>query len=161
MSLSSGARRPVRLLLTAAGTALLGVFVSAAPAAAQTAAQPSAASVYTMSAGRLTATSAAVLGLIGMVVGGLALARPHGRFGTARGRLGANVALAAGLIAMVLGGVVAATSDGSLGTGNGLGGAIVALIMGLTAMVLGGRAIARLRHSVSKSHRSRETATGG
>jgi uncharacterized protein DUF6223 len=145
---SSGALRSVRPLLAAVGTAQLGGFVLAAPAAAHVSAQPSAASVYTMSAGRLGATTAAVLGLIGVVVGGLALARPTGRFGTVNGRLGVNVALAAGLIAMALGGLVVATSDGSLGTGNGLGGAIVALIVGLIAMALGGRAIARSRHSV-------------
>ncbi|MFF1417835.1 DUF6223 family protein [Streptomyces sp. NPDC058280] len=146
---SSGALRSVRLPLAAAGAALLGVFVLAAPAAAaHVSAQPSAASIYTMSAGRLGATTAAVLGLIGVVIAGLALARPTGRFGTDNGRLGANTALAAGLIAMALGGLVVATSDGSLGTGNGLGGAIVALIVGLIAMALGRRALARSRHSV-------------
>ncbi|MEU9185533.1 DUF6223 family protein [Streptomyces sp. NPDC048484] len=145
---SSVALRSVRLLFAAVGIALLGVFALAAPAAAHVFAQPSAASVYTMSAGRLGATTAAVLGLIGMVVGGLALARPAGRFGTHNGRLGVGVALAAGLIAVALGGLVAGTSDGSLGTGNGLGGAIVALIVGLIAMALGGLALARSRHTV-------------
>src|SRR5688572_15163668 len=59
--------------------------------------QPAAASVYAMSSGRLGALAGGVLGLIGVIIGGLALARPAGRFGTASGRLGANVALAAGL----------------------------------------------------------------
>jgi hypothetical protein len=134
---SSGALMSVRLVL-------------AAPAAAHVSVQPAAASIYAMSSGRLGATVAAVLGLIGVVIGGLALARPAGRFGTGSGRLGAVVALAAGLIAMALGGLVVATSDGGIGTGNGLGGAIVALVVGLIAMVLGGLALA---HSRRTAHR--------
>ncbi|MCX4703629.1 DUF6223 family protein [Streptomyces sp. NBC_01352] len=123
--------------------------VMAAPAAASMSVQPVAAGVYDMSAGRLGASSAAVLGLIGVVIGGLALARPAGRFGTGSGsgRLGTTVALVAGLIAMALGGLVVATSDGGIGTGNGLGGAIVALVVGLIALVLGGLALARSRRT--------------
>ncbi|WSA74472.1 DUF6223 family protein [Streptomyces sp. NBC_01799] len=51
-----------------------------------------------MSAGRLEATTAAVLGLIGAAIAGLAPARPNGRFATGSGRLGAKVALAAPFI---------------------------------------------------------------
>ncbi|MFD7442898.1 DUF6223 family protein [Streptomyces sp. NPDC059909] len=138
----------MRRVLAAAGTALLGVFLLAAPATAHVSVQPAAASVYTMTAGRLGASVAAVLGLIGMVIGGLALARPAGRFGTGSGRLGAIVALAAGLIGMALGGLVVTTSDGGIGTGNGRGGAIVALVVGLIAMVIGGLALARSRRTV-------------
>jgi hypothetical protein len=47
----------------------------AAPAAAHVSDQPGAASVYTMSPGRIGAVVAAVVGLIGAVIGGLALAR--------------------------------------------------------------------------------------
>ena len=83
------------------------LYVLAVPA---TAPDSIAASVYTMSAGRLGAIVAALLGLIGVVVGGLALARPAGRFGTGNGRGGAYVALMVGLIAMVLGGLVLARS---------------------------------------------------
>ncbi|MFE9884627.1 DUF6223 family protein [Streptomyces scopuliridis] len=145
---ASGALRPVRRVLAVPGAALLGVFVLAGPAAAQVSAQPVAVSTYTMSAGRLGASSAAVLGLIGAVIGALALARPAGRFGTGSGRLGAVVALAVGLTGMALGGLVAATSDGGLGTGNGLGGAYVAMVPGLIAMALGGLALARSRRTV-------------
>lgn len=130
-----------------AGSALLWLFVLAAPAAAHASVQPSAADVSTMSAGRLGATTAAVLGLVGVIVAGLALTRPTGRFGTGSGRLGANVALSTGLIAMALGGVVTATADGGLGTGNGLGGAVVALGVGATAVILGGLALARTRRT--------------
>jgi hypothetical protein len=96
-----------------------------------------------MSSGRLMAGSAAVVGLIGLVIGGLALARPSGRFGTRNGRRGVGVALAAGLIAVALGGLVVATADGGVGTGNGLAGGVVAVVLGLTAMTLGGLALRR------------------
>jgi hypothetical protein len=72
---SLGALMPARLVLAVAGAALLGGFGLAAPAAAHVSVQPIAASVYTMSAGRLGAIAAAVLGLTGVIIGGLALAR--------------------------------------------------------------------------------------
>jgi Family of unknown function (DUF6223) len=103
--------------------------------------------VYGMTSRRFVASMAAAIGLIGGVIGGLALARPAGRFGTASGRLGAIVALAAGLIGFALGGVVVLTATGGFGTGGGLAGAIVALVLGLIAMALGGLALARSRRS--------------
>ncbi|PZG24030.1 hypothetical protein C1I95_01410 [Micromonospora craterilacus] len=124
--------------------ALLG----GAPAATYLSAEPIAASVYTMSAGRLGASLAAVLGLAGVVIGGLALARPASRVGTGSGRRGATMALLAGLIGMALGGLVVATSDSGIGTGNGRGGAYVALAVGLIAVVLGGLALARSRPTI-------------
>src|SRR5258705_13050461 len=70
--------------------------------------------------GRLGATVAAVVGLISVVIGGLALARSAGRIGTGSGRLGAIVALVVGLIGMVLGGLHLARSAGfGSVTGNG------------------------------------------
>ncbi|WP_200207803.1 DUF6223 family protein [Micromonospora coerulea] len=142
---SSGALKSVRLVLTAAAAALLGGFGLAAPAAAHVSAQPAAVSVYTMSAGRLGASVAALLGLTGVIIGGLALARPTSGIGT--GRLGASMALVAGVIGIALGGLVVATSDSGIGTGNGRGGAYVALVVGLIAMVLGGLALARSRRT--------------
>ena len=109
--------------------------------------QPDATRVYGLTAKRLWATTTAVLALVGVVIGGLALARPAGRFGTASGRLGATVALAAGLIAVVNGGLVLATATGGPGTGNGVVGGAVALVLGLIAMVLGGLALARSRRT--------------
>jgi hypothetical protein len=144
---SSGALRSVRLVFAVAGAALIEGFGLAAPAAAHVSAQPAAASAYTMSAGRLGASTGAVLGLIGVVIGGLALARPTSRIGTGNGRLGATMALAVGLIGVALGGLVVATSDGGIGTGNGRAGAYVALVVGLIAMVLGGLALARSRRT--------------
>lgn len=147
---SSGSRRSVRLVVAATAAALLGGIGLAAPAAAQVSAQPAAAGVYTMSAGRLGASVAAVLGLAGVIVGGLSLARANSRIGTGNGRLGA-VALAAGLVGMALGGLVVATSDSGIGTGNGRGGAYVALAVGLVAAILGGLTLARTRRAAPSS----------
>jgi hypothetical protein len=113
--------------------------------------QPIVASVFAMSSGRLGAFTAAVAGLIGLVIGGLALARSTGRTRSARdagavdGLNRAIVAVALGMIGVVLGALIAVTSDGSVGTGNGLGGAVVAMALGLTAVVLGGLARVRER----------------
>ena len=124
---------------------VLSLLVLAVPAVAQGAAQPDPMS-YGMTSGRLVASSAAVLGLIGVVIGVLALLRPSGRLGTASGSLGAILALAAGLIAAVVGGLKAATTTG-IGTGGGLAGAIVAVVLGLIAIVLGGLALSRSRRT--------------
>lgn len=99
-----------------------------------------AAGVFDISAGRLGAIVAGVVGLIGIVLGGRALARS-----ATRTRSAGRTSMVLGLIAIVLGALVMATSDGSVGTGNGLGGAIVAAVAGLIAMILGGLAQARSR----------------
>ncbi|MGD9723607.1 MAG: DUF6223 family protein [Pirellulales bacterium] len=93
--------------------------------------------------GRLLPTVAAVAGLIGVVAGGLTLAR------AASARVGAGVAAVLGLISLVIGGLHAANSAGGFGTGNGLAGAIVAIVLGLIGVVLGGLALARSRRSDS------------
>ena len=64
--------RVTDLLVAAAVVGGLGL---AAPAAANVSVQPAAASVYTVSPGRIGAIMAAVVGLIGVVIGGLALVR--------------------------------------------------------------------------------------
>src|SRR5215813_49828 len=73
-------------------------------------AAPAAASFYTMSPGRIGAIVAAVVGLIGAVIGGLALSRSAGRISTGNGRRGAIVAMMVGLIGMALGGLALARS---------------------------------------------------
>lgn len=109
------------------------------------------ASIFDMSAGRFGAISAALVGLIGIVVSGRALARSTGRtrsdtdVDATDGRGGAIVAMVLGLLGVVVGGLIVATSDGGVGTGNGLGGAVVAMVLGLIAVVLGGLARARRR----------------
>lgn len=124
-------------VFTAATSALLEGFA--------TPEQPLAASVTTMSAGRLGASVGGLLGLTGVIVGALALTRPTSRVGTGRGLLGATVALASGLLALGLGALVVATSDSGIGTGNGRGGAYVALVVGSAALVLGALALRRVR----------------
>jgi hypothetical protein len=126
----------------------LAISIGCSTAAAADDLQP-AASVYAMSAGRLGASAAALVGLMGVVIGALAL-RSAGRTGPGSGGLRAIVALVAGLIGMALGGLVVATADGGIGTGNGLGGGIVALVMGLIGMALGGLALARSRRRVGQ-----------
>lgn len=137
----------VRHLLAAAAAASLGVFGLATPAAAHVSAQPIAANAYTMTSGRFWAMAAALLGLVGIVVGGLALARSAGRIGTGTGRRGSVVALAAGLVGMIIGGLVVGAAKGGPGTGYGIVGGYVALVVGLIAVVLGGLALARSRRT--------------
>ena len=99
--------------------------------------------------GRARALVAAGVGLISLVVGGLALARSAGRIGTGNGRAGAIIALVLGLIGMILSVVHLGTSTGGFGTGGGRAGAIVALVLGLIGMNLGGLALGRSRRSGS------------
>jgi hypothetical protein len=141
------------MTMSSTGALISDQLATAVPAAVHMSVQPIAADVYAMSAGRLGATTAALLGLLGVVVGGLALARPAGRFGTGSGRLGTTVALSTGAVAMALGALVVATADGGLGTGNGLGGAVVALIVGLIATALGTLALTRSRRPSEEADR--------
>jgi len=97
--------------------------------------------------GRARALVAAVVGLISLVVGGLALARSAGRIGAGNGRAGAIGALVLGLIGMILSVVHLARSAGRIGAGSGRAGAMVALVLGLIGMNLGGLALARSRRS--------------
>ena len=123
----------------------IAISVGCSTAAAADDLQP-AASVYAMSFGRIGALVAALVGLTGVVIGGLAL-RSAGRVGAGSGRSGAIVALVAGLIGVALGGLVVAAADGGIGTGNGVAGAIVALVLGLIGVALGGLALARSRRT--------------
>lgn len=131
-------------LLRAVAATLLAGFSLATPAVAHASVQPAAASVYTLSAGRIGASAAALLGLVGVIIGGVALARADRMSNRASAAI---AALAVGLISMTLGGLVAATAKGGIGTGNGLGGAYVALVVGLISTVLGGLALARSRRT--------------
>lgn len=114
---------------------------------AYVAVQQDAVGPYALTNDRLWATSSAVLALVGVVLGGLALARSAGRIGTGNGGRGAIVALVAGLIAGVIGGLVLATADGGPGTGNGVVGAAAALVLGPIAMAVGGLALTRSRRT--------------
>jgi hypothetical protein len=104
--------------------------------------QPEAVSIYTLSPGRIGASTAVVLGLIGVILGGLAQARSAQPEETRRRAI---VALVLALIALVVGGLVVVTAKVGLGTGGGFGGGVVALIVGLIGSILGGLALARSR----------------
>ncbi|HZO30590.1 MAG TPA: DUF6223 family protein [Chloroflexota bacterium] len=135
----------VRHLQISAAAALLGGCALVTPAAAHVLIQPDPTSAYTLTAGRLWSIVATLLGLTGVVIGGLALARSAGRIGT--GRRGAIVALAAGLAGAAIGGLVVAAAEGGPGTGYGIVGGFMALVVGLIGMVLGGLALVRSRHT--------------
>jgi hypothetical protein len=140
-------KRTVVLILAAlAAAALFGGLVHAVLVAAHVS-EPAATTVYGLTPRRLWATTVAVLALVGVVIGGLAVRRPAGRIGTGNGRMGAIVALLAGLIAVINGGLNLAIATGGPGTGNGVVGAAVALVLGLIAMALGGLALARSRRT--------------
>ena len=140
-------KRTFTLILAAlAAATLFGGLVHAVLVAAHVS-EPAATTVYGPTPGRIWATTALLLALVGVAIGGLALARPASRFGTSSGRLGAVVALVAGPIAVVNGGMVLAVADGGPGTGNGVVGGAGALVLGLIALTLGGLALARSRRN--------------
>jgi hypothetical protein len=136
----------LRRAIDLAATAVVGGFGLAAPAVAHASAQPGAATVYTMTPGRIAASTAALVGLIGAIIGGLALARSARRIGNG-GRRGAIVALVLGPIGLVIGGLVVATAEGGVGTGQGVAGGVVAMMVGLIGIAFGGLALARSRRA--------------
>ncbi|MBB4779236.1 DUF6223 family protein [Streptomyces rapamycinicus] len=93
--------------------------------------------------GRTGANLALGVGLLGLAVGWLALARAGGRISTGNARTGGMSAIAVGMAGTALAVLHLATSSGGPGTGNGLVGAIVAIPLGLGAVLLGRRALAR------------------
>jgi len=139
----------ILVLAAVAAAALFGGLVYAVLVAAHVSG-PAATTVYGLTPRRLWATTVAVLALVGVVIGGLALARPASRFGTASGRLGAIAALVAGLIAVVNGGLNLAIANGGPGTGNGVVGAAAAFVLGLIALAIGGLDLGRGRRTASE-----------
>ena len=116
-----------------AAAALFGGLVHTVLVAAHVS-EPAATTVYGLTFRRLWATIVVALGLVGVVIGGLALARPASRFR-------AIVTLVAGPIALVNGGLVLAIANGGPGSGNGVVGGAAALVLGMIATVLGGLAL--------------------
>jgi len=140
-------KRTFALILAALAAAALFAGLVHAVLVATHLSEPAAITVYGLTARRFWATAVALLALVGVVIGGLALVRPASRFGASSGPLRAIMALAAGLIAAVNGGLVLAVAKGGPGTGNGVVGGAGALVLGLVALVLGGMALVRSRRS--------------
>lgn len=137
-------KRTLAIILVAlAAAALFGVLVHAVLVAAHVS-EPAATTVRGFTPRRLWATSAVVLALAGVVIGGMAMYRTGRRVGN-HGRNGAFVALVVGLIAGINGGLNLAVASGGPGTGNGVIGGAAAFVLGLTAMALGGAVLARSR----------------
>src|SRR3712207_7065217 len=113
----------VRQLLAAGAVAPLGVLGLATPAAAHVV-QPTAATAQALTPGRLWSLVAALLGLAGVVIGGMAL-RSAGRIGDGNGRNGAIVALVVGLTGAVIGGGVVGAPPGGSGTAPGVAGGVL------------------------------------
>jgi hypothetical protein len=131
----------VIFMIVAAAAVVTGL-VYAVLVAAQVS-EPAATTVSGLTLRRLWATTAAMLALVGLAVGAMALARPGSRVSVVSGHLGASVALGMGLIAAVAGGVNLAVANGGPGTGNGVVGAAAAVVLGLLAVIVGGLARAR------------------
>lgn len=142
--MSGSGRLWARTGMLVAGVCLLG----ATPASASYDVSAVAAGIG-IGSGRLVPAVAALVGLVGVVLGGLALARSSGRNSTGNGRRGAIAAEVAGLISLAVGGLHSANSAGGFGTGNGLAGAIVAMVVGLIGIVLGAMARARYRRAAA------------
>jgi Family of unknown function (DUF6223) len=131
----------------ALATAALVWAIGLAPAAAQVSDRATAVSVNTLTPERIVSSVATLVGLIGAIIGGLALARAAGRVGSGGGRRGAVVALVLGPIGLVMGGLVVATAKGGLGTGHGLGGGMVAIVVGFISAALDGLALNHSRRT--------------
>jgi hypothetical protein len=140
-------KRTFAIILAAlAAAALFGGLVHAVLVAAHLS-EPAATTVYGLTPRRLWATTVVVVALVGVSIGGLAVARPASRFGTASGPMGAIVALVAGIIAVINGGLNLAIANGGPGTGNGVVGGAAGFVLGLIALALGGLALARSRRT--------------
>jgi hypothetical protein len=139
------------ILAVLAAAALFAGLVHAVLVAAHLS-EPAATTVYGLTPRRLWATVVAMLGLVGVVIGGLALYRAARHIGN-HGRRGAIVALVAGLIALVNGGLNLSIATGGPGTGNGVVGGAAAFVLGLIALALGGLALARCRRTALEPRR--------
>ncbi|MFM9904204.1 MAG: DUF6223 family protein [Pyrinomonadaceae bacterium] len=107
--------------------------------------EPAATTVQGVTGRRVWATIAGLIGLLGVVVGGVALLRAVKKKAPGDGRKGAIVAVVAGLIAVLNGGLNLAVATGGPGTGNGVIGGAGALVLGLIAAGIGLLALARSR----------------
>ena len=146
-------KRPFVIVLVAVVVAVAFAGLVYAVLIAAHVSEPAATTVYGLTLRRLWATTAAVLALVGLIIGGLALVRPVSRVGTASGSLGAMVGLAVGLVGAVNGGLNVAVANGGPGTGNGVVGGAAAFVLGLIAVTVGGLALARSRRNALEPRR--------
>ncbi|MEP7076885.1 MAG: DUF6223 family protein [Acidobacteriota bacterium] len=109
--------------------------------------EPAATTVQGVTPGRIWATIAGFIGLLGVVIGGVALRRATKGIEPGHGRNWAIVAVVAGLIAVLNGGLNLAVATGGPGTGNGVVGAAGALVLGLIATGIGVLALVRSRRA--------------
>jgi hypothetical protein len=141
-------KRTIAIVLAAmAAAAVFAGLVHAVLVAAHVS-EPAASTVYGPTTRRLWATAAALMALVSVAIGGLALTRPVSRFGTWSGRHAAILALVGGLIAAVNGALNLAVANGGPGTGNGVVGGAAAFVMGLIGMAIGGLALGRARSAL-------------
>jgi hypothetical protein len=138
-------------LVGASVCGLFGVVGLAASKGALVMVPLTAVGAYELTAGRFWSLVAGGLGLVGVVIGVLALIRSAGST-SPRSRQGrAAAAIIAGVLGAVIGGLVVASADGGPGTGSGVVGGFMALLIGLIALVLGGLALTRSRRTDSIS----------
>ncbi|MFF5480919.1 DUF6223 family protein [Streptomyces sp. NPDC012935] len=104
--------------------------------------------------GRSGANLALGVGLVGVAIGWLALARVAGRFSTGNARTGAMAAMVVGMVGTALAALHLATSSGGPGTGNGMVGAVAAIPLGLIAMAFGRRALSHARRTERTADRA-------
>ncbi|MCY1140823.1 DUF6223 family protein [Actinoplanes sp. Pm04-4] len=106
---------------------------------------------HDLTGGRLLATTAALVALTGVVLGGQAVARRAGR-----GR--PMAAVITGVVGLLGGAFVLAVADGGPGTGNGVVGAWAALAFGLIGTGLGALALIRSRREAPAERHSETQA---
>jgi hypothetical protein len=136
-------KRTFAIVLGAVAAAVVFATLVHAVLVAAHVSEPAASTVYGMTSRRLWATSAALMALLGVAIGGLALARPVTRFRTVSARHAAILALIVGLVAAVNGGLNVAVANGGPGTGNGVIGGAAAFVLGLIGAAIGVLALAR------------------
>lgn len=133
------------IIVSLASAAIFGVLVHTVLMAAHVS-EPAATTVHGFTLRRLWATAAAVVALVGVSIGGMAMYRADRRFGN-HGRRGSIVAIVAGVVAGINGAMNLAVASGGPGTGNGVVGGAAAFVLGLTAMALGAVGLARCRRT--------------
>lgn len=105
-----------------------------------------------ITSGRAAALVPAGIGLIGMIIGWIALRRS--RIHAGKGRPGAVIAVCLGVTDLILSILhLIRSSDNNFGTGSGKLGAIVALVFAVIGIFLGGIAMSRSRASDTTGHK--------